>query len=575
MNAPETHIAAPLFGIIPRTHIRLGIWNPRKRITEAELQELAESIRLHGLMQPILVRPIAGEDDMYELVFGERRFRAAEIAALDGIPCQVRVMTDKEVRIAQNIENLQRQDVHPIEEAEGYELLMREDGYTADQLAEETGKSRSYIYGRLKLCALAPSAREAFYDGKLSASAALLVARIPVESLQEHATQEILNDGDPMSYRAAVEHIQERYMLNLDRARFSIKDAKLVKEAGSCEECPKRTGNQPMIYGDVSADICTDPNCFASKSRAHDDKVLEKAQKKGIPVYEGEEAKEFLDDTELVSTDDRLYQFERKVDLTAYNKFIEDVLPPEQLPTPVAYVRIDGKVKPMFEPTAMQVALEKAGVCESEEAIAARQDAQRASVDPAKAAEQEEKKRQQEETLQRKAAAADAETNVRVTAYRKIREAFKSGLPVAAWRVLAKEMLIDHSAPNTLLPDVYQWERNSDEDTIAFIEQASAEELQLLVMDMMFGNTLSVNQWEVHEDGGFDDESEEYQAFIALAASADVDIDALRTEMYPPEKNDEPTEAPKKAKAGRKKKTDTTETPDPAVAWPFPTGVRP
>jgi ParB/RepB/Spo0J family partition protein len=546
MNAPETQIAAPLFGVIPRTHIRLGKWNPRKRITEAELQELADSIRAHSLMQPILVRPIEGEDDMYELVFGERRFRAAEIAELEGIPCQVRVMTDKEVRIAQHIENLKRKDVHPIEEAEGYEVMMKEDGYTADQLADEVGKSRSYIYGRLKLCALAPAAREAFYDGKLSASTALLIARIPVESLQEHAAEEILNDGEPLAYRAAFEHIQERYMLNLDRARFSITDAKLVKVAGSCEACPKRAGNQPMIFEGVDADVCTDPNCFASKSRAHDDKTLTAAQKKGIPVYEGEEAQMFLDDTELVSAEDRINSFDRRIATSdSWSTTVGDLLKPEELPKPAAFVRVDGKVTPMFEQTAMQEALEKAGVCET---VEQRQDREAEAAEKAAGAPAGKGKTPAAPQVDIRALAAEQEAKVRLEAYKRVRTASDLASNAELLRPLLKALIgiyetySDYSLPDDVLSEVYDFDTSGDEAIAAYIDQAPAQILLLLLMDTIIGRAIDVGSHDMRHDGSIDEDDGYYQAFTALIEAAGINLDAIRAEKAL--KPEQPTEVP-------------------------------
>lgn len=581
--------ALPLFGIIPRERIRLGKWNPRKRITPAELQEMGASIKLHGIMSPILVRPIEGEDDMYELVFGERRFRGAEVAGLEGIPCQVRVMTDKEVRIAQHIENLQRKDVHPIEEAEGYAVLMKEDGYTVDQLADEVGMSRSYIYGRLKFSALASIARDAFFEGKLIASTALLIARIPVESLQELATEEILNDGNPLSYRDAFEHIQLRYMLDLDRARFSIKDAKLVKEAGSCDTCPKRTGNQAILYPDLSADICTDPNCFASKSRAHDEKTLTTAKKKGVPVYEGEEATEFLDDTELVSTESRLYRYDRPVDRsTSYSKTVEDVLQPDQLPEPQAFVRVDGKVKALYEPTAMQEALEKAGVCKAEEREEQQQDAAPAGGKAVVrlAAPQPDLREM----------VAELETKVRVTAYKRIREKAEGGMYAELLRSTMKSLLglagnySDFSLPDDVLQGVYDFDTSTDEAIAAYVDQADVAQLLLLLMDAVFGRTIDVSRYDITTEGSIDEEDADYLSFKDLAAGAGIALDDLRAELTPaPEEPEDENpeqsvqvESPKKQPARRKKKAvDTANTEDdkpsidPATAWPFPTGGRP
>lgn len=581
MNAPVENFAIPHFGEIPLTCVVPSKTNPRKRFDEADLADLAASIAKVGVAQPILCRPQPTSEtsiDSVEIVAGERRYRASKLAGKETIPAIVRNLTDVEVLEIQLIENLQRADVHPIEEADGYERLMTEANYTADQLAEKVGKSRSYIYGRLKFCALAPAARESFFEGKLSASTALLIARIPTETLQEHAAAEIIagHDGEPMSYREAAEHIHERYMLNLDRARFAIKDAKLVKDAGSCVACPKRTGNQAILYPDLSADICTDPNCFASKSRAHDDKVLATAQKKGTPVYEGDEAHEFLDETELVPAETRVFEFDRRVDMSFFNKKVEEVLKPELLPKPSAFVRVDGKVMAMYEETALQAALEKAGISKSKAALEASTQEERSPSDPAKAAKKEAQEQERQAALRRREQAAEAETTARVTAYRQIREAMKNGLTIEAWRAVAKELLIDHSAPQELLPEVYQWEKNSGNETIAYIDQASIEQLQLLIMDMMFGSTLSVNQYSINAEGHFDADDEAYQALVSLASCTGVDIDQVRKDLVPAtdssadELQQTATEEPTNPDKVGKKKTKVVSTD----AWPFPTGAR-
>lgn len=146
--------------------------NPRKSFPEDKMAELIESVKRVGVMQPLLVRnwpadyPHTGSDfPFYEVVAGERRYRAAVAAGLTLVPVLVRDLSDGEVLELQMIENLQREDIHPIEEAEGYQLMMDRQGYTADTLAEKLGKSRSYIFGRLKLLALDEEARRLFRGG--------------------------------------------------------------------------------------------------------------------------------------------------------------------------------------------------------------------------------------------------------------------------------------------------------------------------------------------------------------------------------------------------------------------------
>jgi len=140
----------------------------------------------------------------------------------------------------------------------------------ADELAAKLGKSRSYVFGRLKLLSLVAKARDAAFDGTLSTSIALLVARIPADR-QPQALKEILfgYGGEPMTHAAAFVHIKHHYMLELARAPFKITDATLLPAAGSCRECPKRTGANPDLFNDVkSADTCTDPTCFDAKVQA-------------------------------------------------------------------------------------------------------------------------------------------------------------------------------------------------------------------------------------------------------------------------------------------------------------------
>lgn len=290
-----------------------SLTNPRKTFDQAKLQELADSIKASGVHQPVLLRPLPAhrlEDTHrearankrpapeFELIAGERRWRASQLAGLAEIPAMVRPMTDTEALEAQVIENLQREDVTELEEAEGYEVLMRTGNLTADQVGAKIGKSRSYVYARLKVLDLCHKAREALRDGKIDFSKGLLIARIPDETLQIKALNYCTGkDGyygpDAPSYRQCAEHVQHNFMLALKDARFTITDASLVPKAGSCKECSKRTGAQPELFPDVkSADVCTDPKCFHDKEAAHDKTVVAKAAAAGHTVIAGKEAEE-------------------------------------------------------------------------------------------------------------------------------------------------------------------------------------------------------------------------------------------------------------------------------------------
>jgi hypothetical protein len=155
------------------------------------------------------------------------------------------------------------------------------------------------VYGRLKLTALCPEAREAFYGEKIDASKALLIARIGHHDTQRAALKDLLGltryDKEPMSYRQAHQHVLQHYMLALKEAPFDIADPGLLPKAGACGACPKRTGNLPDLFGDVkSADVCTDPKCFDDKRHAHYSVAVKALEAKGNKVISGDAAKKLL-----------------------------------------------------------------------------------------------------------------------------------------------------------------------------------------------------------------------------------------------------------------------------------------
>lgn len=140
---------------------------PRKSFDEKALSELADSIAEHGIIQPLLVRPMA--EGGYQIVAGERRWRASRLAGLTEVPVVIKDLTDRETMEIALIENLQREDLNPIEEAEGIELLIKEYGLTQETAAERVGKSRSAVTNSLRLLNLPPSVRELARDNKISA----------------------------------------------------------------------------------------------------------------------------------------------------------------------------------------------------------------------------------------------------------------------------------------------------------------------------------------------------------------------------------------------------------------------
>lgn len=153
---------------IPVEWINVGPWQPRRKFDREQLDELASSIRQKGIVQPILLRPTPNEPGRFQLVAGERRWRAAQIAQLHDIPSVVRYLTDAECYEIALIENIQRQDLSVIDEAQGYANLLEINRYTQDQLSKIIGKSRSHIANLLRLLGLPVSVQALLRDGELT-----------------------------------------------------------------------------------------------------------------------------------------------------------------------------------------------------------------------------------------------------------------------------------------------------------------------------------------------------------------------------------------------------------------------
>ncbi|MFL1463739.1 ParB/RepB/Spo0J family partition protein [Roseococcus sp. DSY-14] len=182
-EAASISAAAPGAGLrtLPVSALQPGPFQPREAMDEPALEELAASMREHGVLQPILVRPRKGEAARFEIIGGERRWRAAQKAGLHEVPALVRDFSDREAMAAGLVENLQRQDLHPLEEAEGYGRLTRQFGLTQDALAKVVGKSRPHVANTLRLLNLPERVQGLLRDGALTAghARALLTAPNP------------------------------------------------------------------------------------------------------------------------------------------------------------------------------------------------------------------------------------------------------------------------------------------------------------------------------------------------------------------------------------------------------------
>ena len=147
--------------------LKAGKYQPRTRMEQEKLEELASSIAREGVMQPLLVRPLVGEKGQYEIIAGERRFRAAIIAGLSEVPVLIREVSDEQAAIMALIENMQREDLNPLEEAKGIDRLIKEFDFTHEQAAESIGRSRSYTSNLLRLINLSEPVQELLLDGSI------------------------------------------------------------------------------------------------------------------------------------------------------------------------------------------------------------------------------------------------------------------------------------------------------------------------------------------------------------------------------------------------------------------------
>jgi ParB/RepB/Spo0J family partition protein len=291
---------------IPTAQLIESSTNPRRRWKH--LDELGESILTAGVLEALVVRPLppgstAGREqtgvEWFEIICGARRFRAGKAVGLTEFPCDVRQVSDDHVREFQIIENIQREGLHPMEEAEGYEALM-ETGYTVEVLAKRVGKSTGWIYLRLQLLKLGPEARGAYFDDKFHVSVAQVLGR------QTHASQAaaLPRLEQLATAREQIEFLQNEHAKNLKGAPFDLKDGTLPRLGqtpgfGDCHGCPKNSNNAPReLFVDYSkierVGVCSDVECFAGKCATVVERQAEKARGRGEKVLTAAETKRVI-----------------------------------------------------------------------------------------------------------------------------------------------------------------------------------------------------------------------------------------------------------------------------------------
>ncbi|MBS3993153.1 MAG: ParB/RepB/Spo0J family partition protein [Bacteroidetes bacterium] len=261
--------------ILEINSIELSKTNPRKDIDEKSLKELSDSINQKGILQPILVRP---KGKNFELVCGERRFRASLLAKQTTIPANIRELTDEEAFEIQIIENLERKDVHPLDEADAFKKMVDSGNYTIADIAVKLSKSEVFVTGRLKLVDLIEPIRNHFKAGYLGISHATLIAKCEADKQEQiYSSAKPWRETDEPDYgtlQSIKEFIKEESQ-NLSDAPFDLADDLLVNGVCACVVCPKRSKANPMLFAEFQEeDNCFDETCYNNKLKTHTHKEV-------------------------------------------------------------------------------------------------------------------------------------------------------------------------------------------------------------------------------------------------------------------------------------------------------------
>ena len=215
--------------MLPISQVEPGLNQPRKRFDDEALADLAASIEEHGIIQPLTVRRLS--TGYYQIVAGERRWRAAKLAGRDKVPVVIIEADDRKVMELGLIENLQREDLNPVEEAEGYLALLTDFGMTQEELARRMGKSRPAIANALRLTALPPSVRAMLVEGTITAGHGRAVLMVEGEQAQASFAQKIVEEGwnvrqaESAAKRFTLEAPGEKAPKPVDQDRLYIESA--------------------------------------------------------------------------------------------------------------------------------------------------------------------------------------------------------------------------------------------------------------------------------------------------------------------------------------------------------------
>lgn len=363
--------------MIPLSAIEESADNARTIYDPIAMKQLADSITLHGLLEPICIRPkvVDGKkvEGKFVCVFGHRRLRAmpkardAEGAALKEIRCEVREATDEEVVVLQDVENHQRVNLHALERSAGHQA-MKAAGKSIEEIAKATSTSEATVRDSLKIGDLVGEAAAAFRTGKVDFSKAIIIAKVPPvlqPAILKWALTPYNDAGDLPAVRELKEIVDREFILDLKKAQFDIKDASLVPAAGACTTCPKRTGAQPGLFDGYKPDLCTDRPCNDLKTETS----IERLGDKALPM---DEAREIFWPHGGLRHDSGYVKAEQAVQGDPQQRKYGELMAPEIAEKLALTTRNpqDGKVVVLFKAKAAENAVKKAVAAAQREAEA-------------------------------------------------------------------------------------------------------------------------------------------------------------------------------------------------------------
>jgi len=319
---------------IPVAKIKFSPLNYRRFYNQQALEDFANQVAISGILSPIIVRIAKG--NRYELVAGERRLRAAQMAGLQTVPACIHELTDDEVREIQLVENLQRENPHPLHEAQAI-LLMQQSGKTLEEVAHKLGKPKTFIYNRLKLAELIEPLQEVFFADKLSLNEATSLGSLSPDAQEDFFANHCEGWKEDKHFSLGnAKYLIGQYKYDLKKAPFNIRDKKLLPDVGACTGCPFNSASLKTLFPELAKEaVCNNKTCFKNKCLASAEikirAILENYQPEGIIVsYNISEESKILIDS-LPET----------VDLPRYGQYDVQVLTEPAEPKKEDYISFD------------------------------------------------------------------------------------------------------------------------------------------------------------------------------------------------------------------------------------------